>query len=89
MLLHLLQAVIVGVDEVKGQGSGQWAASSSRWDTQKPAHTGQMCFKRYNEPNDVHSGIKTNSYPAEEMKNTQEKKNKIMLLPKRVEIDVS
>lgn len=37
MLLHLLKAVVVGVDEVEGQRSRQRAASSPRWDAQKPA----------------------------------------------------
>lgn len=37
VLLHLLQAVVVCVDEVKGQRSCQRAASSSWRDPQKPA----------------------------------------------------
>lgn len=37
VLLHLLQAVVVCVDEVKGQRSRQRAASSSWRDPQKPA----------------------------------------------------
>lgn len=37
MLLHLLQAVIVGVDEVKGQRTSQWTTPSARRYTEKPA----------------------------------------------------
>lgn len=37
VLLHLLQAVVVRVDKVKGQRSRQGTAPSSWWDPQKPA----------------------------------------------------
>lgn len=37
VLLHLLQAVIVGVDEVKGQRTSQWTTPSARRHTEKPA----------------------------------------------------
>lgn len=72
VLLHLLQAVIVGVDEVKRQRSGQRAASSSWRDTQKPAHTGQTCIQRRNELYNMQSGIKkANTNPIEDMMNTK------------------
>lgn len=38
VLLHLLQAVVVCVDEVKGQSASQRAASSPWGDPQKPAY---------------------------------------------------
>lgn len=37
VLLHLLHAVVVGVDEVKGQWAGQWAAASAWGHTEEPA----------------------------------------------------
>lgn len=37
VLLHLLQAVIVGVDEVKGQRASQWATPSAGRHTEEPA----------------------------------------------------
>lgn len=37
VLLHLLQAVVVRVDEVEGQGARQGTAPPSRGDPQKPA----------------------------------------------------
>jgi len=43
VLLHLLQAVVVGVDEVKGQRSCQRAASSSWRNPQKPADDNSHC----------------------------------------------
>lgn len=40
MLFHLLHAVIVGVDEVKGQRAGQWTTPSAGGHAEKPAtHT--------------------------------------------------
>lgn len=37
VLLHLLQAVVVGVNEVKGQRTGEWTASSARGHAEEPA----------------------------------------------------
>lgn len=42
MLLHLLQAVVVRVDEVKGQRPRQRTAPSSRGDPQKPVGGSQV-----------------------------------------------
>lgn len=39
VLLHLLQAVIVGVDEVKGQRASQRATPSAGRHTEEPANT--------------------------------------------------
>lgn len=43
VLLHLLQAVVVRVDEVKGQRSRQGTAPPPRRDPQQPAGEGQRC----------------------------------------------
>lgn len=42
VLLHLLQAVVVRVDEVKGQRARQRTAPSSWGDPQKPAGGGEV-----------------------------------------------
>lgn len=46
MLLHLLHAVVVRVDEVKGQRASQWATASAWGNAEKPASRTQTDRKK-------------------------------------------